>query len=161
MEKIRPIDADKLNEAIEHGIDAKTAIKKAQTLCVVAVAPRFQNGKKISEARQNGISCKTIGEGLGLTKQNIWDIVKRMEKFSAKQQAILDSIIYLGIKYWIVENGMTVKKACDFLAGGDKQISNTYRRFLTGQYRGNVELIKHILDVTNMTFEEAFQEEER
>ncbi len=119
---------------------------------------RFKHGTEIVKMREKKLSYQQIGEELGLTKQCVWDTARRAKLSSEKQQEILNTVKYPAIKEWIAQRNITVKEFCNLFGYDSKPNGGACSRFITGQTNGNLDMIRRILEITGLTFEEAFKE---
>lgn len=115
--------------------------------------------KEIISLREQGMTYEKIGERFGISRQRAYKIIYEYYYNSGVQniEKRVDGVIYPNIKKWMIENKVPI---CDFVKMIDKQknYSVLIRSFLTDKRtRVNCEIIKSILQITGMTFEEAFR----
>lgn len=111
--------------------------------------------EKVKELRHNGWTFEKIGNELGLSRQQIWYTAK-MAGIAGKQCGI-DSVIYTGVRKWLAKENIRLNEFCE-MCGEDYGSGSVTHRFLIGKSNGNMNVIKSILSVCNLTFEEAFGE---
>lgn len=115
--------------------------------------------KYIIEMREKHLTYEEIGEELGISRQYAQYLNRVFgEKIIPKKQAeLFNLIVYKGLKDWMIENDLTANQFA-FLCGEYEDFrTSSLGRFLTGQTRGNIELIRKILETTGLKFEEAFE----
>lgn len=113
---------------------------------------------EIMEMREKGYSYQEIAEKYGITRQRAYAIIynrtERMKEENFSQ--CLKSVVYPGIRNWMLKNRVTISEFHNLLNENVKSSVDT-RRFLTEKSRKeSIDIIRKILQVTSMTFEEAF-----
>lgn len=100
--------------------------------------------------RIDGYTYDEIGARLGMSKQNVH---KLMQSYFLKPDKQVKKIIYPTIKDWVRSNGTNIRELAE-KAG----ISYQHLIFvLYGEREPGLKVIKRILDVTGLTYEEAFR----
>lgn len=101
----------------------------------------------------DGKSCSEVGKEFGVTKQRISQLF-RIDGIRLHQAA--GSCIYPNLALWMVEHNVGYSKMARAV-GTDPQ---TIRRALTADGTIRKHFIDAILDLTGMTYEEAFAPKE-
>lgn len=97
-----------------------------------------------------------------ISPQRVTQIIGAIEAQKTMPRASSRRVVYPAIRKWMDENHITQVKFNELVndgAGGS--FDTPLRRFLLGGDRVSIELIKKILEVMGMTFEEAFEREEK
>ena len=100
--------------------------------------------------RLEGASFNEIGRHFGVSKQYIQQILPVPEKNRVEMSA--DSCVYKNISKWMLQNGISYSKLAKY--SGITQ--SGVQRFLTGKCSANKTTIDKLLDVLQMSYEEAF-----
>lgn len=114
-----------------------------------------QHIEKIRELRNKGMTYQSIANEIGISRQQTW--------YSAKVGGIVGhepkskNIIYNGIHKWLIKHKMSLHDFC-IKCGEDFGCNSRTWRFLVGTHKGDIVMIKKILDACGLTFEEAFGE---
>lgn len=109
--------------------------------------------EEIREMRNKGMTYENIGKELGISRQQVW--------YSAKMGGLAgnnlktEKVIYKGIQEWLIKHKMSLHDFC-IKCGEDFGCNSKTWRFLVGEHKGNIFMIKKILDVCGLTFGEAF-----
>lgn len=108
--------------------------------------------------RLDRCTYKEIADKYGVSKQNIQQTVVQMANsingmYGIRGRSI--KAIYPNIKNWLADKGMS---ACEFADLVQIDRKGIYAR-LRGRTQFKISEIKEILKATDMTFEEAFEEE--
>lgn len=115
------------------------------------------------QMRIDGLTYERIGKELGVTKQGVHDMFKRLNQLSNKKYYLqrLSNIPYVGIKNYMKDNEQSFhsfgKKIYGENAGSNKCSLGLYKK-LTGERKLTLNEIKTILYITGLTFEECFEE---
>lgn len=115
--------------------------------------------KDIIDLRNKNWTYEEIGEELGISRQyaHYLNRVFGENIIPKKQEDLFNSIAYPRLRDWMIENDLTVNQF-GFLCGYEHDFKvSSLGRFLNGQTKGNIQLIKKILDITGLKFEEAFE----
>ena len=97
--------------------------------------------------RMDGYTLQEIGNKYGITREYVRQILD-----VGKRKDISQKIVYPGLKQYLVENKMSVRKL-SFLIGTQYQ---TALNALCGKSKPGMDVINKILQVTGLTYEEAF-----
>lgn len=97
--------------------------------------------------RMDGYTLQEIGNKYGITREYVRQILD-----VGKRKDISQKIVYPGLKQYLVENKMSVRKL-SFLIGTQYQ---TALNTLHGKSKPGMDVINKILQVTGLTYEEAF-----
>ncbi len=106
----------------------------------------------IIELRKKGLSYAKIGAAVGCSAQYAHYIAKRVNAPTVGAECIFG-----GLKRWLDKNGVKICKLCTLLYGaacGDR--IRWLRRKLEGRTMWNKKEIDRILEITGLTYEEAF-----
>ena len=112
------------------------------------------------ELRMQGLTFEEIGKRLGVSKQRASQCCAGMNPEAtawACHKEDLDSIIYEGLKKWMLENKVSVPEMMRRI-GMDtgSSCSKHFRNRLEGKTQLPISEIKKILAVTGGTFEQMF-----
>ena len=116
---------------------------------------KYEN--EIKEMRERGLSFTEIGKYLGISRQYAENTYKRLYKFTEKEKAMIDMIAYKNIRKFLYDNKMTFKEFC-IKCGASNSTNSKFYNFMKGDKPGDIYMIRAILKVTGMTFEECFEE---
>mgnify|MGYP002589053929 FL=1 len=97
-----------------------------------------------------GASCDEIGKHLGVSRQCIRQHLPEPKISRIEMSA--NSCVYKGVSKWMLEN----KISCSKLARYSGVSVACLYRFLTGKGTANKTTIDKLLNVTKMSYEEAF-----
>lgn len=114
--------------------------------------------KEIVAMYNSGARNKDIAEKYGLSCQRVYSIIYQSEyqKNNGKWLEQLERIIYPNIKRYMIENRMPIYVLNEKVNPNTKS-AVVLSRFLTVEnVKVDIRTINHILEVTGMTFEEAF-----
>lgn len=103
--------------------------------------------------RLDGYTLQAIADKFGVTKQYVSMILPPMKQgYKATPSKTLEIIKYPNIEKWMRENQCNMKRLSDLTGMGVMRI----RRGLCGEIDMHKSTIDKILEVTGMTYEEAF-----
>lgn len=102
---------------------------------------------EIVEQYHEGRTLRAIAADYGVTYQRIQQIVT--ENPHAKKRAVC---VYPGLRKWVADNDYTVREVSE-LTGINQR---TLYSYFVGSMHPPVLVIQRILEVTGMSFEEAF-----
>ena len=105
---------------------------------------------KAYRMRLEGATYKEVGDYFGVSKQCIQQLLPRPEKTRVEMSA--ESCIYKNISKWMLQEDVSYSKLALYSGLSTSGIT----RFLTGKGSANKSTIDKILDVTKMSYEEAF-----
>lgn len=107
--------------------------------------------------RLDGYTLAAIGEKYGVTRERVGQIISRS---AAIRSADFDSIVYPGIRRYCIENDVTLHQLTKTLAEQTSRQANGWRAKLTEKRTSmSFESISAILQVTGLTYEQAFMRE--
>lgn len=118
---------------------------------------KYEN--EIIEMREKGITFQEIGDTLGISRQYVHNTYINATKRLKKRNMLIEEIKYKNLRNYIYQNGYSVNDfylLCGVVVTNRKSM---IQKFLRGESNGNIKIIKKILEVTGMTFEEAFEED--
>lgn len=111
------------------------------------------------EVRQKKNRQAKVAKEFGVTRQRVSQIVQQFDRAECdvywKFNKSSSQVIYKGIRNWMRENNLSMTAFGELL---NQKRPDGIRSFLYGQANGNINMIRDILDVTGLTFEEAFAE---
>ena len=112
------------------------------------------------ELRMQGLTFEEIGKRLGVSRQRIAQCCAGMNPEAtawACHKEDLESIAYVGLKKWMLENRVSVPELMRRI-GQDtgSRRSESFRNKLKGRTQLTITDIKKILAVTGGTFEQMF-----
>lgn len=111
--------------------------------------------ESIKEMRNKGMTYDEIAKEIGISRQQVWYSAK-IGGFAGNSSKA-NKVIYKGIQEWLIKHKMSLHDFC-IKSGEDFGCNSKTWRFLTGDNKGNIFMIKKVLDVCGLTFEEAFGE---
>lgn len=114
--------------------------------------------KEIVDMYNSGARNKDIAEKYGLSCQRVYSIIYQSEyqKNNGKWLEQIERIIYPNIKRYMIENRMPIYVLNEYI-NPDTKSAVVLSRFLTVEnVKVDIRTINRILEVTGMTFEEAF-----
>lgn len=112
----------------------------------------------MKEQRENGMKYQDIAKKLGVSRQQAWNIAKQAGIVNTHDMR-REKVIYKGVKSWIFDHEMSLHDFCIKCGEPYGANSKTYK-FLIGKHKGNISIIRTIMDICGMSFEDAFGEEE-
>lgn len=105
--------------------------------------------------RLEGASLQSIADTFGVTRERIHQILPGEGK-SWRDDAVLSRCAYPGIAQWLFDNRINYAK----FAGLTGFAQATISRWMNGTHKLSKSAIDKILEVTGMTYEQAFGEPE-
>lgn len=114
--------------------------------------------KEIVDMYNSGARNKDIAEKYGLSCQRVYSIIYQSEyqKNNGKWLEQIERIIYPNIKRYMMENRIPIYVLNEYV-NPDTKSAVVLSRFLTVEnVKVDIRTINRILEVTGMTFEEAF-----
>lgn len=119
-------------------------------------ALKFARNNSIIAEYEQGNSFESIAKRYNITRQRVQQIVEKGVEIKNSNK----SIYYYGIRNWINNNSMNINSFYELMHIKYENLTYaTLYNFLSGSTKGNIELIKMILEVTGLTFESAFFED--
>lgn len=107
--------------------------------------------KDMFSMRVDGYSYRDIGEKYGVTRQRAQQILSRVIK--GKSTSVRKNYIYPNIDNWMFENNISQSDIAKW--AGCTQ--NTISSVLTGKHDPSYSVISAVLEMSGMTFQEAFR----
>lgn len=108
------------------------------------------------ELREQGLTYQEIGEKVGLSKQRIYQLIGGNKKTKASIKP--RQCMYHNIRKWMNSNNVSMN-ALTRIIYGNCNPANVYR--IRNRLNGTVEptktFIDRVLEITNLTYEEAFK----
>lgn len=98
-----------------------------------------------------GISVKQIAEKFGVSRQTIYDVIYYKRP---RRRMTICKIKFLGIRNFLIKNNLSIRGFARLIT--DSKVPNQIYMKLKGEREFRYSEIVKILDVTGMTFEEAF-----
>lgn len=128
--------------------------------------------EKIINYHKEGYTNAEIGRMMGVSRQRIGAVVNVYKGNQKKmlpgkliatdyQLSKLNEIVFVNIKAYLIENNIAFVDFCKMVAESeDSYYYYREKKFLTGQSENtSLRMIRNILKITGMTFEEAFEKE--
>lgn len=115
-----------------------------------------ERGAEMRMKYSEGMGIKALSSQHNVSRQRVYQICrrKRHERFSNRTYISVSRVIYPNIRKWILENNMGI---CEFR----ERIGITCNcKILYIEKPIEMKTIRKILEVTGMTFEEAFEKED-
>ena len=115
---------------------------------------------EIRKMRDSGMTLREIAKEKGVSYQRVGEICGGMYARYSRGARSPGKIIFKGLREWMTVNKVNRAKFCDLL--GYESSTTTQSRInakLYGRTEFKMKEIKKILEVTGMTFEEAFEED--
>jgi len=109
------------------------------------------------EMRKQGKSYQEIAEQFGVTRQRVHQIVNPIFFNPIRCENRLEKYVFPNIAIWMNENGLSLFDVQELTGIHERTIYG----FLTGRTKPRFDSICKIIEVTGMTFEEAFEAKER
>ena len=104
--------------------------------------------------RLEGLSLEEIAKRFGVSRE--W-VRQCLYGYCKGRRGRPFKCVYIGLKHWIIRSEISMPHLFE-KTSAFKNIS-VLRRCLAGEQRLTMEQIKDLMDVTGMTFEEAFERE--
>lgn len=103
----------------------------------------------------DGKTYEEIGQKYGISRQRVQQLLTT----NSRSHRAVNTIIYTGLKKWLIEQDMSVAKLQSLMGFESKNVARTYIKL---RNKGIIKIsdIKKILEITGLTFEECFGEEE-
>lgn len=102
--------------------------------------------------RLEGATLKSIAEKFGVSLEWIRKIVPPIEGKTWSLYDMCNRCAYPGLGQWLFENRCTYAKLAEMIGAPDASVS----RWMNGVHKMNKPTIDKILEVTGMTYEQAF-----
>lgn len=101
--------------------------------------------------RFDGVSIQEIADHFGVTREYIGQITPTINTLAVRRKK-LDSYIYPNISRWMKENRVCASKLAKTIGISPVTVSN----MLSGRVNTTKSTIDKVLEVTGMTYEQAF-----
>lgn len=113
---------------------------------------------EMDKMKKEGKTYREIGEKFGLSKQRVYQILGKMDKRYFK--GIKESVVaYKGIRDWLNENKIPFAEFCRLVYGCyHPAYYSRLMVYLNKTKPIKIDIINKILDITSLTFEQAFKE---
>lgn len=102
--------------------------------------------------RLEGSSLREIADKFGVSMERIRQIVPPTEGKTWSKDGMWSRCVYPGIGQWLFENRCSYAKLAELIGAPQSSVS----RWMNGINKLNKPTIDKILDVTGMTYEQAF-----
>lgn len=113
---------------------------------------------EMDKMKREGKTYREIGERFGLSKQRVYQILGKMDKHYFKP--IKEKVVaYKGIRDWLNEKKISFTEFCRLIYG--YYHPKLYTRLtvcLNKTHPIKIDMIEKILDITGLTYEQAFKE---
>jgi transposase len=106
----------------------------------------------VIKCRKNGMTYDEIAAKFNVSRQCVHQTVQAYEKFKVKESAC----VYDGLRQWMNERHMRVSQFCKMDEFNGKNACSL-RGYLRGDSDMPMSVIDTILEITNLTYEEAFR----
>lgn len=127
---------------------------------------KYNRNQAIVSMVKDGKDYTYIGSQFNISRQAVYAIAKRYGVSSNKDSVIqpiseqskkgVNSIVFPTLKKYLQENEISVKMFCEMI-GVDSNTSSNMCRFLYGKTRKiSIDIIKSIIEITGMDFQEIF-----
>ena len=110
--------------------------------------------KDMFSMRLDGFTLSEIGEKYGVSKERVRQLLSKAT--TGKNRCIRKNYVYPNIENWMFENEIIQQDIAE--KAGVRQ--NTVSTVLIGKRNPSFEVISAILEMSGMTFQEAFQRKE-
>lgn len=117
-----------------------------------------ERNQEIFRLYEAGKTYQEIADKFDITKQRVYYIVYRFlnPEDTEERMEQVEKVIYPNIRRWLIDNRKSIKGLSE-LVNPNVDSPVALSRLLTDKtVRGNIGTIQRILEVTGMTFEEAF-----
>lgn len=130
---------------------------------------KSETWNKIIDYHKDGYLNAQIANMTGVTKQRVSSVVrayescangmKRLERLSDFQIRNINKVIYPNIRNFLLKEKIALRDFCQSVSGYECAYSGM-QNLLTGTgEKVTIESIRNVLDITGLTFEEAFDKE--
>lgn len=124
---------------------------------------KIERDKEIVRLAQSGMPIPKIADKFSLTRQRVYKILKdnsatvsEADKKEFKRREEANKIIYPNIRSWLLKNYMPIDNLSRKIRGKYQAKNMVYNLLTKDQSKIEIETIKRLLEITGMTFEEAF-----
>jgi transposase len=105
----------------------------------------------VMKCREDGMTYDEIAAKFNVSRQCVHQTVQAYENFKVKESAC----VYDGLRQWMNKNHIRVSQFCKMDEFNGKNACSL-RRYLKGDSEIPMSVIDAILEITNLTYEEAF-----
>lgn len=121
-----------------------------------------RNKVKMFEMRVRGYTLEAIGKEFGITRERVRQILRSVCSRSTSIKRGCESMIYPNIAKWLMGNDVSVGELSEMLDKSSNRSAVKLSHKLHGKHiRGlAISEIRKILEITGLTFEEAFKLDE-
>ncbi len=110
---------------------------------------------KMFEMRLRGCTLQEIGDKFGITRERVRQILSESIK---ERNENLNEIIYVNIAKWLKQNDISLFKFSKMLYPKSNSSTRLKNKLTKSKSELKISQIKKILEITGMSFEEAFEE---
>ena len=117
---------------------------------------------EVRKMRESGMTLREIAEKKGISFQRVAQICGGMYAKYSRGTRKQNAVIFKGLREWLSTNKISRAKFCDMLgyeSGTATRVRLNSKLYGCTEFKMNE--IKKILEVTGMTFEEAFEEDSK
>lgn len=111
---------------------------------------------KMFEMRLRGCTLQEIGDKFGVTRERVRQILSEAIR---QRNTNMDEIIYVNIAKWLKQNEISLSKFSKMLDPKANSSTRLKNKLTKSKSELKISQIKKILEITGMSFEEAFEEE--
>lgn len=113
---------------------------------------------KMIALRKQGLTYKEIGEEMGISKQRVCHYLNkgdcRYNKPIKEHQCV-----FVGIRNWMNSNNISMSELVRRLKNTNHPVEfYLVRKYLTREYSMRMDTIDRLLEITGLTYEQAFKE---
>lgn len=109
--------------------------------------------------REKGLTYTEIAKELGISRQAVAQVLGKEQKAHFRPWTS-DRCIYVGVRNWLNENRITMAELIRELGlVRNPALYDRYRRYLDGRTELRKHTIDKLLEITGLTYEEAFRQE--
>ena len=117
--------------------------------------------EKVRDLHKQGYKLLEIAKEVGCTKQYVAVLCGGIYANRKRRVSLNRKIPYIGLRNWLFENQISNRKLSYMLKEGVKTDERELSFKLYGKMEFRYSEIVRILELTGMTFEEAFRKEDR
>ena len=110
--------------------------------------------------REKGLTYKEIAKELGISRQAVAQVLSKEQK-SYFRPWTADRCPYVGLRNWLNENQIVMAELLRRLGfAPESALHYRYRDYLSGRTELRKHTIDKLLEITGLTYEEAFRQED-
>jgi hypothetical protein len=119
----------------------------------------LEKRSEMENLRELGYTYQQIGEMYGVSKQRVYQIIgKSNEKYFRYKDE--NSVVFVGLRDWMNENKVSINALCrKIYRNAHPVLVSKVINWLNGKNDIKLSVVKKILEVTGLTFEQAFRVE--